>query len=220
LDAASAEAGVMSDSVAHEPERLPDDGVRAAILAWRRLRRTELLKARMNLPLQEHTRLSRVVVERLVSEFPAVRTKRVGIYWPYKREISLFPLANRILAEGGTVSLPVVVEKRRPVQFRSWKPGAPLATGAYDIPFPRDGPAMRPDVLLIALVGFDEANYRLGYGGGYYDRTLAAADPRPLTIGVGFEFMRMNTIEPLGHDVPMDFIVTEGGVFSRSGGGL
>jgi 5-formyltetrahydrofolate cyclo-ligase len=207
------------DSVAHEAERAAGDGVRAAILAWRRVRREELLKARTDLPLDEHRRLSRLVVARLISEFPAIRTQRVGIYWPYKREISLFSLANRIIGEGGAVSLPVVVEKRRPVQFRSWKPGDPLARGAYDIPFPRDGPAVRPDVLLVALVGFDEANYRLGYGGGYYDRTLAAADPRPLAIGVGFEFMRMNTIEPLGHDVPMDFIVTETGVFPRRDGG-
>jgi 5-formyltetrahydrofolate cyclo-ligase len=208
----------MSHSVARDPEQRPDNEVRAVVLAGRRIRREELLKARMDLPLAEHRRLSRLVMERLISEFPAIRTQRVGIYWPYKREISLFPLANRIIGEGGSVSLPVVVEKRRPVQFRSWKPGDPLASGAYDIPFPRDGPAVRPDVLLVALVGFDEAGYRLGYGGGYYDRTLAAADPRPLAIGVGFEFMRMNTIEPLEHDVPMDFIVTEAGVFPRRDG--
>jgi 5,10-methenyltetrahydrofolate synthetase len=74
---------------------------------------------------------------------------------------------------------------------------------------------VQPEVLLVALVGFDAENYRLGYGGGYYDRTLAAAAPRPTTIGVGFEFMRLKTIKPLTHDIPMDAIVTEAGIFRR-----
>lgn len=198
-------------------ERRRADDDRAAILAWRRARRQELLATRRALSVDEHRRMSEAVRERLTSDFPGICTGQVGIYWPYKREISVFSLANHILNEGGSVALPVVMRRRQPLLFRSWKPGDPLSTGFYGVPFPRDGPTIQPDVLLIALVGFDEANYRLGYGGGCYDRVLAAAKPRPLTIGVGFEFMRMNTIEPLAHDVPMDFIVTEAGVFPRAG---
>ena len=68
---------------------------------------------------------------------------------------------------------------------------------------------------LAPLVGFDSCGYRLGYGGGYYDRTLAAATPKPLAIGVGFELSRLDTIHPQPHDVPMDFIVTEELVIDR-----
>lgn len=195
---------------------LPAEQLRAAIMVGRRTRRADLLARRMGLPQDEHRRLSAAVLDRLISTFPAIRTERVGIYWPCRREISIFPFANRMLAEGGEVSLPVVLERRRPVQFRAWKPGDPLSTGVYDIPFPRDGVVVLPDALIVPLVGFDEACHRLGYGGGYYDRTLAGANPKPLAIGVGFEFMRLTSIEPLAHDVPMDFIVTEAGVFPRT----
>jgi 5-formyltetrahydrofolate cyclo-ligase len=188
---------------------------RAAILTWRRKRRAELLALRIDLSLAAHREKSSAALARLVSEFAAIRTGQVGIYWPFQREISLFPLANRILAEGGSVALPVVVEKNRPVQFRVWRPGDPLSNGIYDIPVPRDGPIVKPDTLIVALVGFDGAGHRLGYGGGYYDRTLAATTPRPLTIGIGFAFMRLQTIQPLPHDIPMDVIVTEAGVFPR-----
>jgi 5-formyltetrahydrofolate cyclo-ligase len=75
---------------------------------------------------------------------------------------------------------------------------------------------VQPDTLIIPLVGFDEACHRLGYGGGYYDRTLAKAKIKPLTIGIGFEFMRLASIQPLAHDIPMDVIVTEAGVFPRA----
>jgi 5-formyltetrahydrofolate cyclo-ligase len=72
-----------------------------------------------------------------------------------------------------------------------------------------EGDAVLPDVLLAPLVGFDAGGYRLGYGGGYYDRTLAALPERPLVVGVGFETSGMETIHPQPHDIPMDLIVTE-----------
>lgn len=161
--------------------------------------------------------MSAAVLARLKSDFSRIRTRRIGLYWPHRQEVSLFPLATLILNDGGSVSLPVVLDGGQPLQFRNWKPGDPLSMDLYKVPFPRDGPTLRPDILMVPLVGFDEANYRLGYGGGSYDRTIAAAQPRPLTIGVGFEFMRMNTIEPLPDDAPMDFVVTEAGVFPRVG---
>ena len=84
---------------------------------------------------------------------------------------------------------------------------------------PADGRVVTPTVLLVPLLGFDEAGYRLGYGGGYYDRTLAAMTPRPLTIGVGYEVGRLKTIRPQPHDIPMDAIATETGFtwFERRG---
>ena len=194
----------------------PADPRRASILADRRAKRAELLNVRMGLAQDDHRRLSVAVLDRLMAAFPGVRAERLGIYWPHRGEISIFPLAQRCLAEGGEVSLPVIVERRGPLQFRAWKPGEPLSTGVSDIPFPRDGAVVQPDTLIVPVVGFDEACHRLGYGGGYYDRTLAKARIKPLTIGIGFEFMRLASIQPLAHDVPMDVIVTEAGVFPRA----
>jgi 5-formyltetrahydrofolate cyclo-ligase len=77
---------------------------------------------------------------------------------------------------------------------------------------PAERQVVSPTALLVPLVGFDEQGYRLGYGGGYYDRTLAASKPRPLAIGLGYEFGRLATIHPQPHDAPMDAIVTEAGV--------
>jgi hypothetical protein len=117
------------------------------------------------------------------------------------------------------LALPVVVQKAAPVLFREWWPGIPMANGIWNIPVPAAGDPVAPDVLLVPVVGFDRQNYRLGYGGGYYDRTLAAAT-RPRTIGVGFELARIATIHPQPHDIPMDFVVTEAGVHAAGGEGL
>jgi 5-formyltetrahydrofolate cyclo-ligase len=195
------------------PATTPD---RSAILAWRRSQRADLIGQRMALPIDAHRCLSNAVLDHLLTVFPDLWGARIGLYWPRKREISLFPLANRIVAHAGLIALPVVVGHGQPLQFRAWRPGDPLAADTCDIPCPRDGHVVQPEVLLVALVGFDAANYRLGYGGGFYDRTLAAAEPRPTTIGVGFELMRLKTIKPMAHDIPMDAIVTEAGVFRRS----
>jgi 5-formyltetrahydrofolate cyclo-ligase len=196
----------------------PDD--RSLILAWRRrLLRADLIRQRMELSLEAHRRLSRVILDQILTAFPDLWDGRsIGLYWPFNREISLLPLTRTIIGDGGVVALPVIVAKGKPLQFRAWKPGDPLAAGPWGIPYPRDGHIVHPDVLLVAMVGFDGANFRLGYGGGYYDRTLAAAAPRPMTIGVGFELMRLSTIKPSPYDVPMDTIVTEAGVFPRTSG--
>jgi 5-formyltetrahydrofolate cyclo-ligase len=86
-----------------------------------------------------------------------------------------------------------------------------MQRGIWAIPIPADRLPVQPTVLLVPLLGFDERGYRLGYGGGYFDRTLAVARPRPLTIGVGYELGRLPTIYPQPHDIPMDAIVTDAG---------
>ena len=98
-----------------------------------------------------------------------------------------------------------------------------MAPDVYDIPVPVGTAEVRPDVVLAALNGFDEQGYRLGYGAGFFDRTLASlADAKiPLiTIGVGFEIARLPTIYPLPHDVALDYFVTEAGVHRREENGL
>ncbi len=128
------------------------------------------------------------------------------------------PVIEAALERDVRVALPVVIAKGKPLEFRIWRPGDRVTAGVFGIPFPADGPTVVPDLMLIPLVGFDRAGYRLGYGGGYYDRTLAAAVPRPATIGVGFELSRLESIGPEPHDVAMDWIVTEAGIFGAGPG--
>jgi 5-formyltetrahydrofolate cyclo-ligase len=102
-----------------------------------------------------------------------------------------------------------VVQDAAPVEFWRWQPGVALKRGHWNIPVPPERAVVRPEVLVVPLVGFDSQRYRLGYGGGFYDRTLAAAVPRPHTIGIAFTDVALPTIHPQSHDIPMDVIVTE-----------
>jgi 5-formyltetrahydrofolate cyclo-ligase len=95
-----------------------------------------------------------------------------------------------------------------------------MVSGVYDLPYPASGAPVQPDILIIPVVGFDAAGYRLGYGGGFYDRTIAAAAAKPLCVGTGFEVGRLDTIFPLPHDIPMDYVVTEKGLYRRGADGL
>jgi 5-formyltetrahydrofolate cyclo-ligase len=133
----------------------------------------------------------------------------LGFYWPFKGEFDPRPLARTLHRWGVRLALPVVIARAQPLIFREWSPGAPMTPGVWNLPVPTQGEPVSPTVLLTPLVGFDGCGYRLGYGGGYYDRTLAAATPRPMAIGVGFEASRLETIHPQPHDIPMDMIVTE-----------
>jgi 5-formyltetrahydrofolate cyclo-ligase len=133
----------------------------------------------------------------------------VGIYWPFRSEIDLRDLAQEHIATGGVAALPVVVEKNAAVEFWRWRPERPMTRGLFNIPIPEQREAVAPDVLIVPLVGFDRARYRLGYGGGYYDRTLAASHPRPRTLAIAFAEAELDTIYPQPHDIPMDRIITD-----------
>jgi 5,10-methenyltetrahydrofolate synthetase len=118
---------------------------------------------------------------------------------------------------GTCAALPVVVAAEEPLAFRAWAPDSTLAPDRYGIPTPVAGEFLVPDLILLPLNGFDASGYRLGYGGGYFDRTLAALAPRPLAVGVGFEINRLETILPGPHDQRLDWIVTEAGAVRVSG---
>jgi 5-formyltetrahydrofolate cyclo-ligase len=139
----------------------------------------------------------------------------LGFYWPHRSEFDPRAVANAVIAAGGKCALTVVVERRAPLEFREWHPAVEMMAGtlSYGIPHPAGGEPVIPDIALIPLVGFDARGYRLGYGGGYFDRTLAALETRPRTIGVGFELGRVASIDPQPHDIPFDIIVTEAGIF-------
>ena len=183
------------------------------IRRWRRERRDELIGRREALPQGERQELQARIIDLLQTRFPELERGLIGFYWPIRSEIGLHALIRRLVARGAGAALPAVVEKGAPLEFRAWRPGDRLERGFWNIPVPAERRVVGPTVLLVPLVGFDQDGYRLGYGGGYYDRTLAAITPRPRAIGVGYELGRLETIHPQPHDMPMDAIVTEAGVF-------
>ena len=180
--------------------------------AWRQSQRNMLLERRRALSRSERVRCSEVVTQLLLQRVPELALTSVGIYWPFKGEMDLRDLAKSLHQSGARLSLPVVVEKARPLEFWQWQPGAKLVPGTWRIPVPAERVPANPSILIVPLLGFDEAGFRLGYGGGYYDRTLTAMRPRARTIGAGYESGRLPTIYPQPYDIPMDVIVTEAGM--------
>lgn len=183
----------------------------AEIRVWRQAKRAELLSRREAMQPGKRQSAGSTVRDLIRDSFPDLRNACIGLYWPFRGEIDVRDLVCDFLAAGATAALPVVVEKKRPLEFWRWQPGIKLGRGIWDIPIPAERMVVRPTVLLVALLGFDDDGYRLGYGGGYYDRTLATMNPAPLTIGVGYEAGRLQTIYPQPHDVPLSAIVTEAG---------
>jgi 5-formyltetrahydrofolate cyclo-ligase len=198
----------------HEVERLapPKSQSWEDIKAWRKQQREALIKARPQDPNDRRLR-SAPILEQLAAELRALRSQPrasvLGIYWPFRGEIDLRDLAHEHIEAGGIVALPVVVEKNAPVEFWRWRPQVPMSRGLFNIPIPGEREVVVPDLLIVPLVGFDRAGYRLGYGGGYYDRTLAASQPRPRTLGIAFAESELETIYPQPHDVPMNRIITD-----------
>lgn len=191
---------------------------RAEIMAWRRETRRRLIESRLALPVAERERRASLALAVLADAVDLTGFSVLGLYWPFRGEIDPRPLARAVIAGGTRVGLPVVVAKNAPVEFREWTPEAPMTRGVWNIPIPEGTPLVHPACLIVPLVGFDAQGFRLGYGGGYYDRTLAARRPRPWAIGLGLDLGRLDTIHPLDHDVPMDGIVTESGAVRHDHG--
>jgi 5-formyltetrahydrofolate cyclo-ligase len=188
-------------------------------LTNRRLMRRRLIELRLALSDDDCTQRSALLCQHLQKEFPQLAGMRVGFCWPVHNEPDLRPLLEAWMLNGKTgfhALLPVVLEKDSALAFRNWTATTPLQPDRYGIPTPTMGDFVLPEALLLPLNAFDAAGYRLGYGGGYFDRTLAALSEqgvRPLVIGVGFELARVDSILPEPHDQPLDAIVTEAGVF-------
>jgi len=178
------------------------------VRAWRKATRPALIDARLAVPREERSRRDALITARIEALLPDLAERRIGFYWPFKGEYDPRPLVRALHGRGARLALPVV-EKARPMRFREWWPHMRMVPGIWDIPVPDEGEWVRPEALLVPLLGFDGRGYRLGYGGGYYDRTLAAMPEKPLAIGIGFEQSRLPTIHPQPHDVPMDLIITE-----------
>jgi 5-formyltetrahydrofolate cyclo-ligase len=182
----------------------------AELKAWRRAERQRLLTLRTGVPTAaERREWGHEVEARLRALLAGWRGAILGVYWPFQAEFDPRPLIDWVAEQGSTVALPAVVDKKGPLEYRVWRPGEPLIDGVWNIPIPQNRNIVTPQAVLAPLVGFDRQCYRLGYGGGYFDRTLAALAPRPLAIGVGFELSRIETIYPQPFDIPMNVVVTE-----------
>jgi len=190
------------------------------IRAWRRQRRAELIAARLALTADEHRARSAELQAQIRAGFVFPVGTVIAFCWPFKKEFDARFALRDFRAAGALATLPVVVAAASPLQFRQWWPGAPMRKGVYDIPHPHETRLLAPDVAFVPMNGFDAQGYRLGYGGGYFDRTLAAQSPRMVAIGLAFENARLPTIQPQAHDIAMDFIVTEAGIYRAQDGEL
>ena len=144
----------------------------------------------------------------------------IGAYWPIHGEFDALPALHRWkedgelldLPEPRRIGLPVMDKVHKTLEFHAWYPGCPMEDDAFGIPKPKDTPTFMPTLLFVPCVGYSYGGYRLGYGGGFYDRTLAALSPRPFTVGLGYHIGYVEDFEPELHDIPLDAILCDNGV--------
>jgi len=188
--------------------------------SWRKAERERLIAAREALDWPALARLRRRIDAHLSRSFPGLASATLAFCWPIRGEYDARSLLQGLRERGAITALPVVVAPRQPLVFRVWHPGVALASGPLGIPYPVDSELVVPSAALLPMLGWDEAGYRLGYGGGFFDRTLASLAKKPVVIGVSYELARMKTIRPQAWDVPMDWVVTERGTYRRDPDGL
>lgn len=184
----------------------------------RRVLRQQLIAAREALPEARRRQLTVVLAEFLTQLLGRLAPRTIGFCWPYRGEPDLvdFLVQWQTASPGRALALPVVPDMPGPLSFHAWEPGIPMHTDRFGIPAPAGSAPLVPDVLLVPVNGFDARGFRLGYGGGFFDRTLAACPIAPVTIGVGFELARLADVIPHKHDRPLDWIVTEAGIVVRT----
>ncbi|MDQ0392810.1 5-formyltetrahydrofolate cyclo-ligase [Labrys monachus] len=191
---------------------------RDAVMAWRRTQRTRLIADRLALPAAARSERAARIASHLDALLMDLGGRTVSSYWPLRGEPDLRGWVASIIERGAAHALPVVAERNAPLVFRRWRPGEALVRGFWNIPVPEQDAQTLPDVMLAPVVGFDRQCYRLGYGGGYFDRTLASLPVRPYVVGIGYEQAALETIHPLAHDIPLDVVVTDAAIRYPGGG--
>jgi 5,10-methenyltetrahydrofolate synthetase len=138
----------------------------------------------------------------------------IGAYWPIKGEFDALPALYRWSEAhpARRIGLPVIARETKQLAFHVWYPGCEMEDDAYGIPKPKATPSFHPGLLLVPCVGFGPRGLRLGYGGGFYDRTLASLQPRPFTVGLAYANGYVPTLTAEPHDIPLDAVLTEEGL--------
>lgn len=166
------------------------------------------------MPLPGRAESCALFTRRFLEEVDLPSDAVVAGYYPLKGEMDVRPLLSALYKKGHVCALPCLVDQKSPLVFRMWHDSMPLLKGAYDIPEPDPAHAaiVLPDIVIVPLVAFDKTGNRLGYGAGFYDRTLQALR-EPTAVGAGFEIQRCDSIPAEPHDIRMDIIVTEKNVY-------
>ena len=192
----------------------------SSLKAWRKTQRERLISERLRVTPATLEAWRGQIDRSLERSFPGLAHSRLAFCWPIKGEYDARHLARTLRERGALTALPVVVAPKTPLVFREWHPGVELALGPLDIPYPKNSPEIVPQAVLLPMNGWDMGGYRLGYGAGFFDRTLASLTKRPMVIGVSYEQAKLETIHPQPWDIPVDFVVTERGVYRRDADGL
>jgi len=187
---------------------------------WRKELRQRLLKERCAVASATHAEWSAGINRHLAAGFGGLQGLTIGICWPYLAEFDARPFATQLRTQGSRLALPVVVKPKAPLEFHHWHPDMDMVTGVYDLPIPAHAEPVIPEALLIPVVAIGNRGDRLGYGGGFYDRTLGALPKKPVCIALAFEISRVLTTDPQEHDILMDFVVTETGIQRVTAEGL
>lgn len=177
----------------------------------RKLQRQQLLEARAS--LADRAGRERALCRHVADWLARADVRAVAFFWPIRGEPDLLEVMAEWLAadERRVAALPVVSGDA--LEFHAWSRDAPMRAAEFGIPVPAHGRPVQPDCLLIPCVGFDAHRYRLGYGGGYYDRTVRKTVPWPLAVGIAFEVGRVGSIEPQPHDVALDTVITDVAIY-------
>jgi len=185
----------------------PESGADKALL------RSALLTARKSISEGERVAFDTRIGERVIAWASTLASGNpdvvLGVYWPIRNEPDLRPTYAQLSAQGVRLALPVVMDKNAPLRFLNWTPGDAMIKDSFGVAIPASGEVVRPQALLIPCVGFNRQRLRLGYGGGFYDRTLAV-DPRPMTVGIGYACTLVD-FDGAAHDIALDAIFTETG---------
>ena len=169
--------------------------------------------ARASLDHGERADAAVAVAQHFFNAVPLQAGDVVAAYWRIRDELDCQPILVKLMDSNQKVVLPVVVGPEQPLDLRVWEPGASLYESGFGTLAPSDlAPRAEPDIVLMPLLGFDARGTRLGYGGGYYDRTLARLSKKPRLVGLAFAAQELDRIPREPHDVPLDMIVTEAGV--------
>jgi 5-formyltetrahydrofolate cyclo-ligase len=170
--------------------------------------RRSLIAARHAISSDMRTRWDAAIGARMLAWLADNPVRTLGIYWPIQNEPDLRGVYADLAGQGIRLALPIVVRRDAPLEFACWTPGDTLMKDAYGVLIPAERSiAMQPDALLIPCVGFNMQGFRLGYGAGFYDRTLAAT-PRPVAIGIAYS-CGLAAFDPAPHDIALDVILTE-----------